>query len=165
MKKGKEEHEALLKKTIRELEAEGWRVVDLEGKSPDAVAAKDGKIIAVEILGQRWIPGTGWKQRWTYKAKKENYSMFDDVVIKVFKRVPPDSYDSRICEYKECQVEQVQVEVIHNLPLTLCQAHSQKFLNDVNVRSRTEVTYWAVDNLKKPSSIKWLRWRDSPNVE
>ena len=160
MNTGNEQHGLLLNETIRELEAEGWRVVDLKGKSPDAVAAKDGKLIAIEVLGQSWTK-KGWKGNWTFRSKKANYSMFDDVLIKVFRRIPTDKNIPRYCEFKGCQSEDYQTEIVYDRPLMLCQDHSQVFLDEVNLESRTEMTYWAVDNLKRRASRKWLRWRGS----
>ncbi len=83
-------HEKLLKEYIKELENQGYRVIDLERKSPDAIALKiiDGKIevSAVEVLGLQYMKGKGWHHSWTYKAKESIYHMFDKVLIKIFKR-------------------------------------------------------------------------------
>ncbi len=79
-----ERHEERLKEVIKELREEGYKVIDLEMKSPDAIAVKNNKIIAVEVLGRMYINGKGWKNNFTIKSKKEIYKMFDDVIIKTF---------------------------------------------------------------------------------
>lgn len=79
-------HEEKLKETLNKMEKDGWKTIDLKGKSPDGIAVKDNKIIAVEILGATYRSGKGWHKNWSYKGKKEQYSMFDDVVIVVFHR-------------------------------------------------------------------------------
>ena len=94
---GSPEHEAKLDETKNELEEKGWRVIKLFGKSPDAIAVKDGEIIAVEILKQwkkertnpKLIKRHGKLQSRYYggmsKANKRyDYRMFDDVVFGVF---------------------------------------------------------------------------------
>ena len=85
---GNKQHEKVLKETIEKLEEKGYRVVDLKGKSPDAVATKDNKLIAVEILGETHRKGK-WKKSWTYTQKEDDYSMFDDIIIKTFRRNKP----------------------------------------------------------------------------
>lgn len=84
-RRGNEEHEKILKETINEYEQGGWRVIDLEGKSPDAIATKDNKIIAIEILGKSYKNGK-WKKSHTTTEKEDIYYMFDEVVIKTFIR-------------------------------------------------------------------------------
>ncbi len=79
-----EKHEERLREVIKELREEGYNVIDLEMKSPDAIAVKDNKIIAVEVLGRTFIKGRGWKNNFTIKRKKQIYDMFDDIIIKTF---------------------------------------------------------------------------------
>jgi Holliday junction resolvase len=84
-KTGNNRHESKLVEVIKELEGKGFRVVKLCGKSPDAIATRDGKIIAIEVIGKygkkRKYKLTGG---WTIIGKKRNYSMFDDVLIFTF---------------------------------------------------------------------------------
>ena len=96
--KGSVEHEKKLEEKLRQLEDEGWRTINLQAKSPDGIAVKDGKICAVEILkkikvrasGNRRGKGKG-KFRWKYAGgftmanKRSNYDMFDDVIFDVYK--------------------------------------------------------------------------------
>ncbi len=98
-KVGNKQHEEALQKKINELELEGWRVVNLHGKSPDAIAIKNNKIVAVEILQKlktrrknketakrkgkfRW----GFAGGFTLTSKKSNYDMFDDVIFGFYKK-------------------------------------------------------------------------------
>ena len=78
-------HEKILKDTIKELTKQGYRVIDLEMKSPDAIATKNNKIYAVEVLGLQYRGKKGWNRNWTYRAKKSIYHMFDDLIVKTFK--------------------------------------------------------------------------------
>lgn len=76
-----------VKKTKKQLEKKGYRVIDLENKSPDLIAVKNNKIIAVEVLGLQYNSKKKyWKKKFTYKSKKFVYRMFDDVFITTFKR-------------------------------------------------------------------------------
>lgn len=86
-------HEETLKKKIAELERKGFRVLDLERKCPDAIALKNGKIYAVEILGRKYIKGRGNTKKWTFKAKKAIYSMFDGVLFETF--IYPEKNDGQ----------------------------------------------------------------------
>jgi hypothetical protein len=83
-RRGKEEHEKALKEYIENCTN---KILDLSGKSPDAIEAYfaiDGsiKLRAVEVLPLRWNEKTkSWKKTWTYNAKISIYDMFDDVRI------------------------------------------------------------------------------------
>ena len=76
-----------MSEVIEKLKMEGYHIVRLHGKSPDAVATKDGKLIAVEVIGkygkERKYKLTGG---YTFAGKKREYSMFDDVLIFTFYR-------------------------------------------------------------------------------
>jgi len=90
MRIGGKLHELELKKTIQKLRNQGFRVVNLQGLSPDAIAVKNGKIIAVEVLGYHWRekPRKEWHAGWTHRGKRRAYSMFDEVLIFTFKYPP-----------------------------------------------------------------------------
>jgi len=82
---GKEKHEQRLREVVEELKSKGFHVVCLNGKSPDAIATKDGKLIAVEVIGKygknrRYKLSGGW----TFTGKRKIYGMFDDVLIYTF---------------------------------------------------------------------------------
>ena len=83
---GSVQHEIELVNELQKLHNDGWKVINLRGLSPDGIAVKDGKVVAIEVLGADYRKGKGWRHSWTYKDKKERYSMFDDVIIKVFHR-------------------------------------------------------------------------------
>ena len=68
------EHELAVQEKVHELEAEGWRTFKLDRKSPDAIAIKDGNVIAIEILGRN---GNLKVQA----RKRDDYKMFDDVIF------------------------------------------------------------------------------------
>ncbi len=92
--KGSVGHEKRLHEFKYELEREGWRVVVLKGKSPDAIAVKGQTIVAVEVLQKTRMPKLRkghWRREWRYTSgytlaeKKRNYDMFDDVFFVVWK--------------------------------------------------------------------------------
>ena len=60
------DHEKTLDEMVKTLEFEGWRVIKLHGKSPDAIAVKDNKIVAVEILKQ-------WRKERTNPTEIKKY--------------------------------------------------------------------------------------------
>lgn len=97
-KKGSVKHEEALDIKIKELETMGWRVINLHGKSPDAIAVKDNKIVAVEILKriktERKNPDLVKKKgkfKWSFAggftlvSKKVTYDMFDDIIFGFYK--------------------------------------------------------------------------------
>lgn len=109
---GKELHEQKLVEFKRDLEKEGWRVILLEGKSPDGIAVRDGKICAIEVLGKR-LTGTGkykgkyktegkvrysWRLEggFTFAAKRRIYSMFDDILFCVYKKIWTDTREKTL---------------------------------------------------------------------
>ena len=76
------QHRQEVLKYFDELEKQGWRVIDLQNKSPDGIAVKDNKIVAVELLLKK-------NPKETYRGfKSREYSMFDQVLIKVVERKP-----------------------------------------------------------------------------
>ena len=89
-RRGKEEHEKELQTYIQKRQAENIKIIDLAGKSPDAIEAiiENGKIklIAVEVLPSRWNNTRKyWKITFSEKNKKDSYRMFDDVKIIKYK--------------------------------------------------------------------------------
>ncbi len=81
-----------LKEVIEELKSVGYRVIDLENKSPDAIAIKDNEVIAVEVLSRQYDMKRGrWKNHFTTKKKKEIYHMFDRLIIRTFKLIKKDN--------------------------------------------------------------------------
>lgn len=87
MRRGKEEHEKALADYINKCR---HKIVDLAGKSPDAIEAifENGKIklIAVEVLPIRWQKGQQrWGKTFSHKQKLDSYRMFDEVKIITYK--------------------------------------------------------------------------------
>ena len=88
---GSEQHEKELNEEIERLENKGYRVINLEGKSPDAIAIKDGKVVAVEVLGVSYYKKNHtFKGTFSIKQKLGTYHMFDGVMIKNFVRKCPE---------------------------------------------------------------------------
>jgi len=86
-RRGKEEHEKALSDYI---ENSKNKIIDLAGKSPDAIEAilVDGEIIlrAVEVLPIRWAKGQQrWQKSFTHTNKEYSYRMFDEVKIITYK--------------------------------------------------------------------------------
>ena len=81
---GSEKHERILQLKARILKEEGYKVIILDGKSPDAIAVKGNKIIAIEIVGRKHKVGRGWAKSRTMKSIRENYYMFDSIEIVAF---------------------------------------------------------------------------------
>lgn len=77
-------HEALLKKTIEELRLAGYKVIDPDCKIPDAIAIKNGKLIAIEILPKK-------KSDRNVREKQLHYRMYDEIIFRFFK---PNSQNS-----------------------------------------------------------------------
>lgn len=92
------EHEEKITKRLEELELQGYKTINLNNKSPNGIAIKDGKIFAVEVLrkvkSERKNPEIikkhgrfVWRFQSGYTIVKINklYSMFDGVLISSFK--------------------------------------------------------------------------------
>lgn len=97
-KTGGKKHEEVLEKLIDEMNLDGWKTINLHGKSPDAIAVKNNKIVAVEILKriktERKNPDLAKKKgkfKWSFAggytlaSKKSNYDMFDEVIFGFYK--------------------------------------------------------------------------------
>jgi Holliday junction resolvase len=78
--KPSKEHEAALAEAIKGLESQGYRVVKTNNKVPDAIATKDGKLIAVEIMGKKWRKNKGWCCKHTKREKQINYGDYDELL-------------------------------------------------------------------------------------
>lgn len=87
-----QQHIDKLKEVIKELKSVGYKVIDLENKSPDAIALKDNKLYAVEVLSRQYDMKRGrWKKKFTIIKKKEIYHMFDGLIIRTFKMIKNNS--------------------------------------------------------------------------
>ena len=148
---GNDIHELELDKFIKELESEGYRVIKLNGKSPDAVAVRikenNLEISAVEALGSQYYKNKGWKKSWTWAGKQRIYSMFDEVLIRVFKRDPNVSKSS-YCNFRRCARTKIQKIEIFDNEIYFCEAHAEMFLCHT-LENKSEFVYWCMANLKK----------------
>ena len=90
-RRGKIEHENALNDYIQKVRRNNSsKIIDLAGKSPDAIEVNydNGElhIIAIEVLPVRWNKNYNtWKATFTHKHKKESYRMFDEVKIITYK--------------------------------------------------------------------------------
>jgi hypothetical protein len=90
---GKEAHELELEKAKREYLEKGYKVIDLKGKSPDAIAFKDGKAVCIEILPALYSRRKySYVSNWTYSGKVATYSNlgFDELDIRKYIKIPKD---------------------------------------------------------------------------
>jgi hypothetical protein len=76
------QHEKAVLDYLAELSSKGWKTIRLGKRSPDGIAVKDNRVVAVEII----IKNTDGKYRATDTTKRDDYFMFDDVFIKKFDR-------------------------------------------------------------------------------
>lgn len=96
---GSKQHEKALMHKVKELCGKGWKVIVLGTKSPDAIAIKDDKLFAVEVLGttnkvlveqkyDRFASGLfgAWHKTdlKTMDSKRQRYQMFDGVIFRLF---------------------------------------------------------------------------------
>lgn len=73
-------HEAFRTEFAR-LKAEGWRIIRLARKCPDALLVRPtGKIVAVDAMTTR--------DEYSLRRKRESYSMFDEVVLRTIGGAP-----------------------------------------------------------------------------
>lgn len=90
---GKAPHEAELEKAKREYQERGYKVIDLKGKSPDAIAFKDGKAVCIEVLPAVYSKRKySYVSNWTYSGKVAIYSNlgFDEIDIRKYLIVPKE---------------------------------------------------------------------------
>lgn len=83
---GSPQHQQLVRDTVEELKNLDYNVVNTNGFAPDAIATKDGKLFAVEILLINYIPKQGWEHLGVVKRKRDKYRDFDDVIFKIENR-------------------------------------------------------------------------------
>ena len=88
-----ERHEELVKQKVEQLETEGWHIVTIGRNHPDAIAVKDGVIMAVEVLrkikrkDKQKRKGKGQSRGWRYQGgltlaeKVRRYSRFDKTLF------------------------------------------------------------------------------------
>ena len=79
------QHRIAVTDYLKELESDGYIVIDLQNKSPDGIAVKDNKIYAIEVLLD-----LNKNNRAKINRKKKEYFMFDDILFKVVERKPVD---------------------------------------------------------------------------
>ena len=84
------EHEEELEKYMNELKEQGFKVIKVGRKIPDAIAVKRGKVFAVEMMGKRHRGKKGWTFKVGKKQKLEAYAAYDGVLFRAFK-YPPQS--------------------------------------------------------------------------
>lgn len=158
---GNKLHEQELAKYTKELENQGYRVIKLNGKSPDAIAVKldennNLEIAAVEALSSQWKKGKGWKKQWTVKAKQANYSMFDKVLIHAFRRPKHTPIIPSYCDFKHCRETEISQIEVQDHVVYLCPLHMRK-LEAVDPQSKTEMVYWCRDYLNKREKLTTRR--------
>lgn len=92
---GNELHEDSLKERIKEFEKKGFRMINLGGKSPDAIGVKQGGkdilLVAIDVVSA-YTKKPGAKQSYFCKQKQSLYKGlgFDDVFIfEYFKPIEP----------------------------------------------------------------------------
>lgn len=73
-------HQNHLATIIEKLRSEGYIVINLQRKSPDAIAVKDGRVSAVEVLPE---------ESNRVAMKQLEYSMFDNVVFSFYNPSAP----------------------------------------------------------------------------
>lgn len=97
MKKGSQEHENEVQRFLDELKKDGYKVINLNGKSPDGIAVKNGKIFAVEVLKKIKTERKNYDSSmhhgryihrfsggFTMAQKRSTYDMFDDVLFSTY---------------------------------------------------------------------------------
>jgi hypothetical protein len=75
-------HQQILFETIDELNQKGYFTIDLTGMIPDAIAIKDNKFYAVEVLIVNDIPND-WQNLPIVQNKRIKYSSFDEIIFKI----------------------------------------------------------------------------------
>ena len=89
------EHEENLNFHIKDLRLKGFNVVKTGRKLPDAIATKDGKLYAIEVIG---IEGTlgGNESKRKESEKRATYGMYDDLLFFEFKKELNKKQKSRL---------------------------------------------------------------------
>lgn len=139
MRRGSKQHEQELQKTIADMRNEGYRILDLHGNSPDAIAVKEDVIVAVEVLGKDWRIRPNGKTKelhgsWTYAGKERQYSMFDEVKIVTFIRNKEGFNDEELTEailryLKASHQREVRTnEIWENMPWQVSQRRIRQIL-------------------------------------
>lgn len=92
-KLGTPEHEKKLKEALADLQKQGFRALALNGKCPDGIAVKDGKLYCVEVMGKNRKKEKKYGRSYHYKTKLKLYQGlgFDGVLMFEFEYIgnPP----------------------------------------------------------------------------
>ena len=91
---GSRQHKKAIWDYIEELRAQGYKAINLNNFSPDGIAVKDGKLFAIEVLitnGKKYVTN----------AKKNQYSMFDEVLVK---KIPRDKFFEKKLKAEEDKI-------------------------------------------------------------
>lgn len=75
-------HQQILFETIDELNQKGYFTINLTGMIPDAIAIKDNKFYAIEVLIVNDIP-RDWQNLPIVQNKRVKYSSFDEIIFKI----------------------------------------------------------------------------------
>jgi hypothetical protein len=145
LRRGSKQHENELRKAISDMEMEGYRVLDLCGHSPDAIAVKDGKIVALEVLGKDWRNHPKTQRRelhgsWTHAGKKKQYAMFDDLKIVTFVRNGEGFNDEELTKtimsiLGECSTGKLRAnEIWGSLPFSVSQRRVRQILEELETK-------------------------------
>jgi len=101
-----ERHEELVMAKVEELEKDGWHVVTIGNCHPDAIAVKDGLIMAVEVLKKyKHTSKTGENKGWKYsdgtmRQKLEGYSRYDRIAFVTFYKTTGEIAEEFVVETK-----------------------------------------------------------------
>ena len=109
-KRGKYSHEKGVVDFLSELREQGWKTINLKGKSPDGIAVKDNKIVAVEILTKDKYSSGGYHKG----GKKSDYFMFDDVFIRVIERDKYNDDSERVFQLARKQRTEEKIDEVWN---------------------------------------------------
>src|SRR4030042_4870660 len=89
------QHEKELLEYLDELRSQGWKAVRLNSKSPDGIAVKDNRLVAIEII----IQNNAGKY-YIDTNKRSDYSMFDEVFIRKIKKSKDRIIEKETNEYE-----------------------------------------------------------------
>lgn len=81
-------HQKILYKLLNDLDAQGFHTIDMTGCVPDAIAVKDNKIYAIEVLTRTGSEHNNNTDQFNIRKKEVKYNLYgyDDIIFKAINK-------------------------------------------------------------------------------
>ena len=115
---GKTKHEQILNDTIIQLNEQGYKTIQLDGKAPTCIAVKNDISYAICIFGRTKDKNNNWKRTKTITFLEDWYDMFDEIrrihfEIKTYREYDKNIERNEIIEETVKQYKEMGFNIIY----------------------------------------------------